>query len=248
MSTVSGGKRLERASRVLTLLPVVALVGVLAVLARGPSPGRLRSLAAFLVVCVACEGAAWVLGRGRRRRFDGGRAGDVPRGVRLRGPLSEAIGSVLIFVAMGALLGAIPAAFGFDGVGLGVTLTMAGLGFATRVLMFVVMDQDLTFEPEGLRIHIRRASILIPWTSVLGIARSGSESAPRYAVRIRGLEEALASVRPAKPEIRSWVKQMVFDSGGRLWLPTSSRGGFDARALAFAIQKAAGGGAVEPLN
>jgi len=221
------------------LINVGALAGVLSAIKAGASPNRLWPAVGFLLVSSAAaiyvEGAFHLT-----RRLARNQSGtEIPQGVLLRRPFWMSIRDFLSIVGIGATLGAVAAGLGFAGVGVGILLTFGAILGCVEFFSRAFSLGSLTFEPDGLRVHIRRASFIVPWSAITDVHAEGYEG-HLICLRILGISAVVKSVEPDTPQTRKRTWLIVWDgdnSTGKLTLPPWTAG-LDAPVLARAINAA----------
>jgi hypothetical protein len=220
----------------------IALAGVLLAINLGIGPRRLWPAAAFLGVSTAATAYIEAVVHLARRRARKQRDAEVPHGVRLRRPVWMSISDVLWVVWIGSTLGAVAAGAGFPAVGIGILMTVCALVVATAFIPYG-RDECLTFEPDGLRIHLRGATFLVPWEAIHKVDRGGTESHRLLLVQIDALAPVLRSVAPDTPRARMRARIALGEgddiggSGGKLTF-TPWTAGLDGTVLAGAIRAA----------
>jgi hypothetical protein len=221
------------------LINVGALASVLSAIKVGASPSRLWPVAGFLFVSSAAALYVEGLFHLTRRRARNQSGTEIPRGVRLRRPFWISIGDFLTTVGIGATIGAVAAGLGAASVGLGILLTfgvtIGCIEFFTRRFS----PGSLAFEPDGLRVFIRRASFIVRWSAITDVYAHGHEG-QLTCLRILGINDVVKSVAPDTPQTRRRTWLLVSDgdnSTGKLTL-TKWTAGLDAPVLARAINAA----------
>jgi hypothetical protein len=222
---------------------VVVNVGALAValvaISRGMAPHRLRPAAGFLFASSAAAIYVEAVVHLCRRRARAQQGLEVPHGVRLRRPIWMSVSDSLSLLGLGASAGAVAAAAGFLGVGLGIMLMIAALTVAMAVTPFGTKE-GLTLESDGLRVHVRGTSFLVPWKAVTGLDRSGSEQNRLLLVGIDDIRPILSSVRPDTARMRFRARIALgnepWPSGQLTLVPWTA--GIDGPVLARAINQA----------
>ena len=192
----------DRSEVVLEVVNVAAFAGALLALAAGGPPHRLRPVAVFSGLGAAAALYIEVAIAFARLRARAQEASSPPRGVRLKKPLwlSAREGAPMaLFVAP---LAALAGVAGFPSAGAGVLIAAGALGGATFALVGTYNPQALTFEDDGLRVHLRTTTFLVPWGAVLGVARDGRNDG-LVRLRFAGTEAVLGSVAPATDRARS---------------------------------------------
>jgi hypothetical protein len=234
---------MARRLRRLVLVPAGALAVVLLVMAAGGSPARWGPVAGFLGLAALAEryfAAALWLERRRARRLRGAR---VPWGARLSKPLWITLGDSSLLVEVGAALGAIAAAVGLPGVGLGALLACLAWVGLTVLTVFELSPSGLTFEPAGLRLHLRGASFVVPWTAIKAIERVGPDHMQMISLRIESAAAVIGSTEPpveaARARVRTYVREGKGPAGQIMMMPWTA--GLDGPTLARAIGAAMAG-------
>lgn len=157
-----------------------------------------------------------------------------PVWIRLDGPLT--------FLGLIGALGAIVAAIGFPGVGVGILLSLGLLvGFG-----FLIPDEPrggLTFEDDGMRLHIGEAHCLVPWSSISNIETIGPEGFVMLRMAIADPQGVVNSVSPDTPKnrerFRSLVQGIGASQGDMLLHPWTA--GLDGQTLERAIREGIAG-------
>jgi hypothetical protein len=216
-----------------------ALAAVLLAISAGASAGRLRPAADFLFVSSAVAIYVEAVVHLARRRARSQRGLEVPQGVLLRTPVWMQISETLSMVGIGATIGAVAAGAGFVSVGFGILLTFTAFCVAMQLIP-LGRREDLTFEPEGLRVHISGASFLVPWDAITKVERGGSEDHRLIYVGIRDIRPVLSSLNPDTPQTRFRARVALGGEdgpAGRLtFLPWAA--GLDGPVLARALNAA----------
>jgi hypothetical protein len=196
------------------LLPGGALACVLLALAAGAPRGRWLPVAAFLAIAALANGYFWLGGRLQRRRTQRVRQTEVAFGVRHTQPLWMTLILPSLALAMGALLAALVAAVGFAGVAAGVLLIFAGIAVFVPFATFGMAPRGLTFEADGLRIHIGGGgSFVVPWTAIAHIDGIGPDHSQILHLRLIDADAIIASHEPNDPRVRVRVESFVQRSG-----------------------------------
>ena len=215
--------------------------GVLLALAAGASRARWLPVAGFLAVTATGEFTFWFGAQMQLRRASRLRHTDVPWGTRLRAPLWMPAMNALLTLATGALIAAVPAAFGFPRVGVGVlaifAVVAAGLPFAG------LGPGALTFEGGGLRFHVRGGSFVVPWDTITHVDGTGPEHAQVIQVHVQNAARVIDSHEPKDPRVLARVDSCIARShggGGRLPLMPWTAG-LDGPTIARAIDAATRG-------
>jgi len=237
-------KRRVRYGIAALLVNAGGLAIVLAALALGAGGRRWGPTAAFLAIGTAAALCAELIHRLARRRARRQAGADVPRGVRLHRPFWLTLDESLAIVDFGCPLAAAAAALGFAGVGIGILLTMCLLpAFMAVTSLISVSAEDLTFEDDGLRVHLRRrSSFLIRWSAIAAVDREGPSERALTHLELLETASAVASVHPDTARNRRDVAIATWDGnqpGGKLTL-VGWTAGLDAPVLARAIREAIG--------
>jgi hypothetical protein len=228
-------KRRAAAFRVVVrFLDGATAIAVLAALL-GVAPGRTLPAAAFLLVYAAVRGGNVLARRAMGRRARTARAADVPWGVRLEKPIWMWLAELpMALVAIGAVLAAAVAVIGFPGAGLGVLLGFGGLAAMGLTAQESMAVTRLTFEVAGLRLHLAKASLLVPWARIAGV----DPTVPNEILTVQ-VTDAPAVLRGLSPDTAEARKSLPFllEKHGKIWLGAWA-GGFDAETLTAAIESA----------
>jgi hypothetical protein len=212
-------------------------------IASGALPSRFRLVAMLLALSSAAAiyfAAAIRLVRRRAFRL---RQGAVPWGVRLRTPVWISAYQMTVPLAIGGLIGAMIAAIGFGGVGIGATLTFAVFAVAMPFMQFGMSPGGLAFEHSGLRVYIRGGSFLVPWDGIVGVEQVGPDHTQSIQLRLNDSDAVRASIMPATDAMRARVDTFVRKGGvlaGEV-LFTPWTGGLDGPTLAREIRAARDG-------
>jgi hypothetical protein len=237
-------KRRARFEALSLAVDAAALACVLLAIALGAPAARLGRAAWFLGAGAAASLYVEVVFHLKRLRARRQERATVPRGVRLREPLWMRISDWLAVVGFLALGSAVAGAAGAVGVGVGILLTVVLLATAMDLFTARFSASGLTFEPEGLRVHIRDASFLIGWKAIAGIDRQGDEGRV-LNVRILDAAAAIRSVEPNTPRTRGLVSLVLSATeSGITFGPWTA--GLSTPALARAIGAAIGGERRDP--
>jgi hypothetical protein len=221
---------------------VVGLLATLILIADGIASDRLWPVAGFLALGIGSSAYMSLAKRALRRRAYALRSAPVPRGVRLTKPVWIRVDELLTFVALLAPLGAVLAAFGFPGVGVGIMLVPCGFSVFSDFFPFMNAG-GLVFEETGLRLSVARAEYLVPWTSITRVEVSGPESFQMVELDFEALDRVVASVTPDTPRNRKRARELLDrpgEAGGHLLLGPWS-GGLDGQTLERAIRDAMAG-------
>lgn len=224
------------------LLSSAAAIAAIWGAAAGFSPQRLRAVAGFLSVWAATAVYVAIANALERSRVQSPRAVGIPMGIRLRTPAWTLIGDSLYLVGLGARVSAVAAAIGFTGVGIGVSLTFLALSVAMYLATLRIGVTSVTFEPAGLRAHIKGARFLVPWTSIGSIEREGkSERRKLIFLQLRDVGAVTSTLEPDSPRTRARLRSFTMGQEGRLML-SPWIGGLDSLTLIKAISTAIGRG------
>jgi hypothetical protein len=244
--TGSNASELARRRRARTLrlfvAPLIVLASVLVALAAGCAPTRLRPVAGFLAVAAAASTYVWATGRRSLRRAHRQKQSDVPWNVRLTKPLWLTLSDSLTLLFPGAVLGAVAAIVGFPGIGVGALLTFAALSCWLPFANFGMTARGLTFEEGGLRVHLRGASFVVPWTSIKAVERLGPEHFSMVRLRLRETQAIVESATPNVPKVRASVELFVREArseGQVMFIPWTA--GVSGAVLARTIEAGIGG-------
>jgi hypothetical protein len=230
------------------LINATALVAVLSFVGKGVAVARLRPVAGFLLLSTAAavyaNAGARLLARRARRQMEA----ELPRGVRLRKPLwMSAIEAAAGFGPI-ATIAAVVALFGRPDVGLGILLTVLVVFGAIHYVAEGFSAQSLAFEDRGLRVHVRGASFLIPWSGISRLDRQGPETHRLTYLHIVDPKNVIGSVNPDTPQSRKRAMYVTYGDGppgGKLMLAPWI-GGIDDTVLARAINAALSGNRSTP--
>jgi hypothetical protein len=224
----------------LFVLPaVVALVIVMLAINAGVAPQRLWPVACFVAIWTTSGSLLALANRASRRRAFRQRQRPLPVGVRLRKPLLLRAESIAMATAAGGVLGAIAAALGFPSVGAGITLALVLLLSGVTSFGSVGVDGDLTLEEEGLRIHMRSASCLVPWSSMSNVEAVGPDHFLSFTVVVADVDRVVASVVPASAPNRARAIALFGGTQvgrGQLYF-LAWTAGVDGKVLLTAIQE-----------
>jgi hypothetical protein len=218
----------------------VALGGVFAAIAAGVAPHRLRPVAAFLVLWFGGGSYGLLARRAMRRRAARLQRAPLPQGVRLARPLWIPLADSLDVIGIGAALGAVAAAVGFPGVGVGIALAFGVVALAPIIPL--LEPAALTFEPTGLRVHVRGGAFVVPWTAVVDVALTGPARHPSANLRVAAPGQILASVSPDTRRTRQRA-ELLFLLGtprGQALAFDNWTAGLDSATLARAVREAMG--------
>jgi hypothetical protein len=241
MGVVSSARRIswDAGSWVAAL---IALVAIAATVRGGVEPGRTGPAAWFALLWFGATSYVLLAGWASRRRAMRLRAASVPQGVMLVRPIWIPLQETLQIVAVGAALGVGVALVGFPWVAIGIVLALGALGAGMATPLTGTMG--LTFEPSGLRVHLRRGHCLVPWSAVIDVSATPAARSRRASVNIEVADSSAiyASLAPDVQKTRSalWVLLALGKPSGRaLWLAEWT-GGLDGETLARAVREAVG--------
>ena len=204
---------------------------------------RWWAVAGFLFFSSANACYEVIAGRLARRRARRLRAKPIPWNTPLDRPRWYL--ETVWFSWVGLTLGALAAALGFPGVGVGLTLALVGLMVFAVVAGRRVQPTQLTFEPRGLRVSTGDLSFVLPWPAITDVEPLGVES---IWMRVGPPEAVVASVRPDTEKTRRQVRTLLSFTIGidaRLMLG-SWAGGLDSETLTRAIEEAKAGVREQP--
>jgi len=131
----------------------------------------------------------------RRRRERAQRELPVAWNVALRDPIWSRASDAATVIAWGSGACAVVAAFGFVGVAVGMAATFGLLTFGMARVMGGWEARALTFTSDGLRVHFRRAELLVRWDNIDGVELTGAKH-HLVEITVRSAEAVLASVHP----------------------------------------------------
>jgi hypothetical protein len=238
MDEPQGNRRARRRSLVVLTVPGVALASVMALLAAGIAPGRLRPVAAFLAIATTASLVHLVSMRLSARRARRLRASKVPWGVRLVKPLWLSAPEASIPLELGGVLAALLALVGCPGIGAGVMVTFVGIALLMPFVQLGMSPRALTFEADGLRVHARRATFVIPWASITGVETVGPDHMQFTTLRLADAGAIVATATPGTPRVRARVSTLLHDAmprGASLMLMHWTAG-LDGRSLARTLE------------
>ena len=134
-------------------------------------------------------------------------------------------------MSLAAAISAVVASIGFPQVAFGIFIVLGILGGAASFSDFGV--SDLTFEEAGLRVHLRSAHCLIPWTSIRVVDPVGPDGYRMLRLGIADLDRLreLVSSTTARKHAES-----IFGSSGDELLLMPWTAGLDGHALERAIR------------
>jgi hypothetical protein len=145
-------------------------------------------------------------------------------------------------VAVGAALGAGSALTGFPWVGVGIVLALGALGIVGAAPL--TGARALTFEPAGLRVHLRRGHCLVPWSAVVDVsATAASRSRVAFvSIEVSDPGAIYASLAPDTKKMRTalWVLLALGKPAGRTFWFGEWTAGLDSETLARAVREATG--------
>jgi hypothetical protein len=190
----------------LTVLLSIVFGGVLVALAAGVAPNRLRPVAGFLAVVSIAAILSLVDSRAAFRRAWKQRNSEVPWGVLLTPPFWMRLSYPILLLGAGAVLGAVAAALGFPGIGLGALLTLGAVG---GMGPFFDSPHGLTFEPDGLRVTLRRGSFVVPWKTITHLEGIGPDHFTMISMHIGDARPLIESAQPNDPRFRAKVATFV---------------------------------------
>jgi hypothetical protein len=216
------------------VLNVAVVATVLAALA-GIAPGRTLPAAGFLVIYAAARGGSRLARRTMRRRTRVARAAGVPWGVRLERPIwARLIEPWTVVAAIGAVVAAALAAVGLPGVGLGLLLGFVAIGTTGMVGQDSIAVTRLTFETAGLRLHLQKGSLPVPWAAITAVEPWAASDL--VVLRVSDPAAIVAGLAPDTPDSRKDLPPLL-EKEGKIWL-AAGPGGLDVDALAAAIEAA----------
>jgi len=238
-----------RWERALTAVELCALAGVLVALEAGAPATRWRPVAIFLGIGAAAAlyrevGVALTRARVRHQS-----TAPVPRNRWLRKPAWISAIEATSFLGLAIPFAAGAAAVGFPGVGLGILATMAGLAAFTSAMSSMFSVAAFMLEQDGLRVRIRGATLLVPWSMVADVRREGSEDHRLVVLDLVGVRAIRASVDPATRKTHARAALVFSSEDGvtsKLVLAPWTAG-LDGTALARALISARGPDSV-PAN
>jgi hypothetical protein len=224
------------------LAALIALTAILAAARRGLGPGRTGPAACFALLWFGAMSYVLLAARASRRRAARLRTASLPQGEMLVRPTWIPLRETFQLVAVGAVLGAGAALAGFPWVGVGIVLALGALGIVMAEPL--TGARALTFEPAGLRVHLRRGHCLVPWSAVVDVSAT---AAARSRVAFVSIEVSdpgaiYASLDPDTKKMRTalWVLLALGKPAGRtLWFGEWTAG-LDSETLARAVREAMG--------
>lgn len=230
--------RWRRGVRLFFGLPFAALAMTALAVMSGVPGTRVRVLALdLLIACLAS--ATWLLvTRAQRRRARRQRVGDVPRGVRLRRPLWIKLDIVCLPLSLSGLLAAVPASAGWGSVSVGVLLTVAAIGGFSMFSGGLMPPVELTFEEDGLRMHLGTTSFRVPWPTITRVEPMGPETYRCINLHVADREALLASTAPPTAAARARIERLLSgrQRGATSLLMMPWTGGMDGVVLERAIE------------
>ncbi len=135
-----------------------------------------------------------------------------------------------------AALGAVPAALAFPGVGVGISSTLVAFIASWTFFEAKAYAVGLTFEKPGLRVHLRGAQFLLPWSAIAGVNRYGPDLHQIITLRLFPGANVVGSLEPDTARARARLDLILgFGDDKRLWLPPWSAG-LDGATLARALR------------
>jgi hypothetical protein len=101
----------------------------------------------------------------------------------------------------------------------------------------------LTFEPTGLRLHVRGGSCVLPWTKIAGIGRAGPDHMQIIELRLRDTDFVIAAAPPIEDRVRSRIRSFVREESGarRKLVLMPWTGGLDGLTIARTVATAVRG-------
>jgi hypothetical protein len=219
--------------------PITAFAGVLALLAAGVAPARLRPAAVFLAMAAAASLVCLATMRLSARRARRLRARQVPWNVRLVKPLWLSGPETSIPVEIGGVLAAVLALVGCPGLGAGVMLTFFVIALSMPIMQLRMSPRALTFETDGLRVHTMGATFVIPWPNITEVETVGPDHMQMTTLRLSDTEAIVASATPGTSRVRERVAGLLHDETrrGALFL-FHWVAGLDGRTLSRALEAA----------
>jgi hypothetical protein len=211
---VARRRRPHRLTLLFVVLPLAAFGGVTLALWVGFSPVRLRPVAGFLGIAAMESTYFWVALRMTHRRAKRLRSAQVPWRVRLAKPFWISLIQVSMMLVPGAVLGAVAAILGFPSFGLGALLTFAALAAWVPFAEFGMSPRGLTFEPGGLRIHIRGATFLVPWPTITKVERIGPDHSQMIRLHLKDSIGVIRAAQPDDPRARARVETFIGEGSG----------------------------------
>jgi hypothetical protein len=221
-------------------LPSLALDVVLLALGAGAARAKWIPVAVFLGLAAVAHGYFWIGKRLERRRASRLRQAEVPFGIRLETPFWLALGQASFLIFFGGAFGAIATALGFLGVGVGILAIFVGLTALLVFSGFEASPRALTFEADRLRLHIRRASLVVPWTAITGLERFGPDHASKLRLRFDAADVVVDLPDPKDVRARASLEALARGKDGAApeitldaWIA-----GLDAPTIARTIESA----------
>jgi hypothetical protein len=168
---------------------------------------------------------------------------EIPWDVRLTRPLWMSLSYPLFGLWAGSIVGTVVAALGFPGVGVGCLLTLVGFLGIPSFMDFGMSPRGLTFEPDGLRLHIRGGSFVVPWTTIARVEGIGPEHFQMTTIHLRDTNTLIGSATPNTARVRARVETFVrtAQTPDRKLLFAPWTAGMDGATLVRAIGAAIGG-------
>jgi hypothetical protein len=198
------------------------------------SSSALLSMAAFLVVGTAGLFGSLITRLMLRRRQRMSRSDMVPHDVRLRVPSVAQAELLCQVVACTSIPSAIVAGLASTHAAIWVgTISTTVWGGVLIFWELLVGSAGLTIESSGLRIHVSRASFLVPWAEITKVELSTARPV-HLLISIRSISGALKTLTLTGGRRRDLIRIFTFDSVGRIKL-AAGLGGFDAPVLRQAI-------------
>lgn len=235
------GKKRLSADALAVAIGLAALLMVLVLIAIGWRRSHWLPVAGFLVVAVTGAGYETLTHRLARRRARRYRAA-IPWNVPLARP--RWLLETFWFGWVGAALGAVVAAMGFPGVGLGLALALGAFAVFGMATFHRMYPSRLTFEALGLRVGGKRFSLLVPWRVIREVQSMGMNS---VRLHLAASASHAASVEPDTPRNRQLREALLMSWGNETILMLADwAGGLDAATLGQAIEAARGGVREQP--
>ena len=221
---------------------LIALAATVVAARRGAGPGRTGPAACFALLWFGATSYVLLAARASRRRAARLRTASVPQGEMLVRPMWMPLQETFQLVAVGAALGVGAALVGFPWVGAGMVLALGALGIVIAAPL--TGARALTFEPSGLRVHLRRGHCLVPWGAVADVSATAAARSRVAFVSIEVSDPAViyASLAPDTQKTRTalWVLLALGKPAGRtLWFGEWTAG-LDSETLARAVREAMG--------
>jgi len=203
----------RRPARLIARLPSLALDGVLLALGAGAARAKWIPVAVFLGVAAAAHGTFWIGKRLEGRRASRLRQAEIAFGVRLEMPLWIVMVQSWFLIFFGGAFGAIAAALGSLRIGVGIFAIFTALTVLMLSTTFDSSPRALTFEAGGLRLHLRRASLFVPWTALTGVERVGPAHAQKVRLRFDAARVTIDAA-PKDPRARASLEALARGKGG----------------------------------